>query len=290
MGMAAEARGRRLLPRGKAAVEKWPHIPNSARPEERQPGPAPRRGHVSGAVTYLPPCSVSGAVARLLLLGTRCVPCVRCASAEAGSASCGIMARGSGARTWARGGGLGSKGRPRRARVGAETRSQPSPRAALAVTAGERAGPAGPSLDLRWAWHLMSRFPPVWQQPFLNVFRHFKVDEWKRSTKEGDVAAVTVSGRGARRRERRPLLSSPWTFVCSPPGLPGVQDACKTSLSPGQDPQVHRVPRAGLCLCEQLHPAPQNQHPVPGAERTVPVRALSATACQAFCHSPGCVH
>ncbi|ELR62902.1 WD repeat-containing protein 90, partial [Bos mutus] len=30
-----------------------------------------------------------------------------------------------------------------------------------------------------------------WQQPFLNVFRHFKVDEWKRSTKEGDVAAVT---------------------------------------------------------------------------------------------------
>lgn len=31
----------------------------------------------------------------------------------------------------------------------------------------------------------------MWQQPFLNVFRHFKVDEWKRSTKEGDVAAVT---------------------------------------------------------------------------------------------------
>ncbi|CAI9172545.1 unnamed protein product [Rangifer tarandus platyrhynchus] len=141
------------------------------------------------------------------------------------------MARGSGARTWARGGGLGSKGRRRRARVGAETRSQPSPRAALTVTAGERAGPAGPSLDLRCAWHLMSRCPPVWQQPFLNVFRHFKVDEWKRSTKEGDVAAVTVSGRGARRRERRPLLSSPRTFVCSPPGLPGLQDVCKTSLS-----------------------------------------------------------
>nr|XP_031303359.1 WD repeat-containing protein 90 isoform X10 [Camelus dromedarius] len=29
------------------------------------------------------------------------------------------------------------------------------------------------------------------QHPFLNVFRHFKVDEWKRSTKEGDVAPVT---------------------------------------------------------------------------------------------------
>ncbi|XP_045639833.1 WD repeat-containing protein 90 isoform X1 [Ursus americanus] len=35
------------------------------------------------------------------------------------------------------------------------------------------------------------RGPPVWQHPFLNVFRHFKVGEWKRSTKEGDVAAVT---------------------------------------------------------------------------------------------------
>ncbi|XP_072798413.1 WD repeat-containing protein 90 isoform X9 [Vicugna pacos] len=31
----------------------------------------------------------------------------------------------------------------------------------------------------------------AWQHPFLNVFRHFKVDEWKRSTKEGDVAPVT---------------------------------------------------------------------------------------------------
>ncbi|XP_062955596.1 WD repeat-containing protein 90 isoform X1 [Cynocephalus volans] len=31
----------------------------------------------------------------------------------------------------------------------------------------------------------------VWQHPFLNIFRHFRVDEWKRSTKEGDVALVT---------------------------------------------------------------------------------------------------
>uniref|UniRef100_A0A8B9Q1W1 WD repeat-containing protein 90 n=1 Tax=Apteryx owenii TaxID=8824 RepID=A0A8B9Q1W1_APTOW len=27
----------------------------------------------------------------------------------------------------------------------------------------------------------------VWQNPYLNVFKHFKVEEWKRSTKEGDV-------------------------------------------------------------------------------------------------------
>uniref|UniRef100_A0A8C2MBR0 WD repeat-containing protein 90 n=1 Tax=Cricetulus griseus TaxID=10029 RepID=A0A8C2MBR0_CRIGR len=33
--------------------------------------------------------------------------------------------------------------------------------------------------------------PASWQLPFLNVFRHFRVDEWKRSSKEGDVALVT---------------------------------------------------------------------------------------------------
>ncbi|XP_076793216.1 WD repeat-containing protein 90 isoform X2 [Arvicanthis niloticus] len=31
----------------------------------------------------------------------------------------------------------------------------------------------------------------AWQHPFLNVFRHFRVDEWKRSSKEGDVSVVT---------------------------------------------------------------------------------------------------
>ncbi|XP_045849111.1 WD repeat-containing protein 90 isoform X2 [Meles meles] len=31
----------------------------------------------------------------------------------------------------------------------------------------------------------------VWQQPFVDVFRHFRVGDWKRSAKEGDVAPVT---------------------------------------------------------------------------------------------------
>ncbi|XP_059935471.1 WD repeat-containing protein 90 isoform X2 [Mesoplodon densirostris] len=100
------------------------------------------------------------------------------------------MAGGSGARREGRG--LGPEIRRRRGRVGAETLPEPSPRAALAVTAGERADPAlAPSLDPRWVWHLTPPCPPVWQQPFLNVFRHFKVGEWKRSSKEGDVAVVT---------------------------------------------------------------------------------------------------
>lgn len=38
--------------------------------------------------------------------------------------------------------------------------------------------------------------PAAWQHPFLNVFRHFRVDEWKRSSKEGDVAVVMVLAGG----------------------------------------------------------------------------------------------
>uniref|UniRef100_F7DUM3 WD repeat-containing protein 90 n=1 Tax=Ornithorhynchus anatinus TaxID=9258 RepID=F7DUM3_ORNAN len=30
----------------------------------------------------------------------------------------------------------------------------------------------------------------LWQHPYLNVFKHFKVEEWKRSAKEGDVTTV----------------------------------------------------------------------------------------------------
>ncbi|VTJ61782.1 Hypothetical predicted protein [Marmota monax] len=30
----------------------------------------------------------------------------------------------------------------------------------------------------------------AWQHPFLNIFRYFRVDEWKRSSKEGDVSVV----------------------------------------------------------------------------------------------------
>uniref|UniRef100_A0A8C3RUN9 WD repeat-containing protein 90 n=1 Tax=Chelydra serpentina TaxID=8475 RepID=A0A8C3RUN9_CHESE len=33
----------------------------------------------------------------------------------------------------------------------------------------------------------------LWQHPYLNVFKHFKVEEWKRSTKEGDVTTFMVT-------------------------------------------------------------------------------------------------
>ncbi|KAM6407489.1 WD repeat-containing protein 90 [Rhynochetos jubatus] len=35
--------------------------------------------------------------------------------------------------------------------------------------------------------------PAAWQRPYLNVFKHFRVEEWKRSAREGDVAALTDS-------------------------------------------------------------------------------------------------
>ncbi|XP_068921625.1 WD repeat-containing protein 90 [Petaurus breviceps papuanus] len=30
----------------------------------------------------------------------------------------------------------------------------------------------------------------VWQHPYLNIFKHLKIEEWKRSTKEGDVTTI----------------------------------------------------------------------------------------------------
>ncbi|NXS56826.1 WDR90 protein, partial [Brachypteracias leptosomus] len=31
----------------------------------------------------------------------------------------------------------------------------------------------------------------AWQRPYLNIFKHFRVEEWKRSAREGDVAILT---------------------------------------------------------------------------------------------------
>ncbi|XP_030878405.1 WD repeat-containing protein 90 isoform X4 [Leptonychotes weddellii] len=56
------------------------------------------------------------------------------------------------------------------------------------LTGGDLASGDAPSCPWGSSHHHGS---PVWQHPFLNVFRHFKVGEWKRSTKEGDVAPVT---------------------------------------------------------------------------------------------------
>uniref|UniRef100_A0A8C3IWC5 WD repeat-containing protein 90 n=1 Tax=Chrysemys picta bellii TaxID=8478 RepID=A0A8C3IWC5_CHRPI len=47
---------------------------------------------------------------------------------------------------------------------------------------GESEGPCVVGLRAR-IWRRGS----LWQHPYLNVFKHFKVEEWKRSTKEGDV-------------------------------------------------------------------------------------------------------
>lgn len=30
----------------------------------------------------------------------------------------------------------------------------------------------------------------MWQHPFVNIFKQFKVDDWKKSSKEGDVSAI----------------------------------------------------------------------------------------------------
>lgn len=50
--------------------------------------------------------------------------------------------------------------------------------------------------------------PAAWQRPYLNVFKHFRVEEWKRSAREGDVAALTVTGALPRGGGHRPWVGS----------------------------------------------------------------------------------
>jgi len=32
----------------------------------------------------------------------------------------------------------------------------------------------------------------VWQHPFVNVFKHFEIQSWKKATKEGEVTSLMV--------------------------------------------------------------------------------------------------
>uniref|UniRef100_A0A8B9TZ83 WD repeat-containing protein 90 n=1 Tax=Anas platyrhynchos TaxID=8839 RepID=A0A8B9TZ83_ANAPL len=40
----------------------------------------------------------------------------------------------------------------------------------------------------------MAARPAAWQSPYLNIFKHFRVEEWKRSAKEGDVTDKRLKG------------------------------------------------------------------------------------------------
>uniref|UniRef100_A0A7M4DUS3 WD repeat domain 90 n=1 Tax=Crocodylus porosus TaxID=8502 RepID=A0A7M4DUS3_CROPO len=62
-------------------------------------------------------------------------------------------------------------------------RLRPPPlRSGLGPAGAAQCSPAGPAGAGRRAW----------QHPYLNVFKHFRVEEWKRSTKEGDVTTFMV--------------------------------------------------------------------------------------------------
>lgn len=123
-------------------------------------------------------------VARRLLLGAVLRVLRKTASAEAGSASCSAMAGGSSARE-ARSCRVSRPGSP-----GSEV-----PAASLTGPRAEARPAGGGGGSRRAAQDRCSGgvpSPAAWQHPFLNVFRHFRVDEWKRSSKEGDVSVVTV--------------------------------------------------------------------------------------------------
>nr|XP_040134416.1 WD repeat-containing protein 90 isoform X11 [Ictidomys tridecemlineatus] len=67
----------------------------------------------------------------------------------------------------------------------------------------------------------------AWQHPFLNIFRYFRVDEWKRSSKEGDVSVVTLSVwlRLGGQSCQSPLCLEKWLSQCRR-GRAGMTDTC----------------------------------------------------------------
>lgn len=59
--------------------------------------------------------------------------------------------------------------------------------------------------------------PAAWQRPYLNIFKHFRVEEWKRSAREGDVAALTVTGAPAPRGRGVGDTGCRWAALTLPP-------------------------------------------------------------------------
>lgn len=49
-----------------------------------------------------------------------------------------------------------------------------------------------PSLKLLFVVYQFFFSISVWQHPFVNVFKHFNLQSWKKSTKEGEVSTVMV--------------------------------------------------------------------------------------------------
>ncbi|XP_033092258.1 WD repeat-containing protein 90 isoform X3 [Trachypithecus francoisi] len=74
--------------------------------------------------------------------------------------------------------------------VAGEGAERPGPAGSCLVPEA-RPGPAVASACVPGSPDARRPLPAAWQHPFLNVFRHFRVDEWKRSAKQGDVAVVT---------------------------------------------------------------------------------------------------
>ena len=50
--------------------------------------------------------------------------------------------------------------------------------------------------------------PTAWQHPYVNVFKHFGVGQWKKCSKEGDVSTYMVRMFSKQRKEVQfsPLL------------------------------------------------------------------------------------
>lgn len=116
---------------------------------------------------------------------------------------------------------------------------------------------------------------PVWQHPYVNIFKHVKLDEWRKASKEGDVTTYMV-------KKKNPLL---YLHIFKKKKKESIILPCSPNLHPffslvtvGQDAQVHRLPNSRFSSSQQLHPDSQNQQSVSGPHGSLPVPALQTVS------------
>ena len=130
----------------------------------------------------------------------------------------------------------------------------------------------------------------VWQYPYVNLFKHFGVGQWKKCSREGDVTATMVRHPSLaqvrfffRAWERKSLgtrLETPRDHLVS------VTQNSWLSLQPtvtGSGHQGHSVSYQWLHPGWQLYSAAEELLPVSGAHWPLPLPRVPPLTIKMFC-------
>ena len=131
---------------------------------------------------------------------------------------------------------------------------------------------------------------PVWQYPYVNLFKHFGVGQWKKCSREGDVTATMV-----RHHSLIPRLVS--SFTCGRRSLgmsletprdhplSVTQNSWLSLLSTvtGSGHQGHGVSYQWLHPGWQLYSVAKELLPISGTHRPLPLPRVPPLTIKMFC-------